>query len=184
MNNNDVAVDRTNDTFHDTLDIPGTSPVVLHDQLKNTTSNDRKNIPMNFISTNACSLAPKMESLIECFTELDLTFAVITESWLRDDDQLRSTIVDLNEGEDLHLLTRNRKSHNGRRVAGGGVAVAYNRSKINLTKIPVKRGNHEILVATGKIQNLSRKVVIIGIYLPPKIKSEKRKNACLRSSRQ
>ena len=38
-----------------------------------------------FLNTNACSLIPKINSLIDCFDELDVSVAAITETWLNDE---------------------------------------------------------------------------------------------------
>ena len=48
-----------------------------------------RTVNFNYAFTNARSLAPKMGSFIDTFTELDLAFAVVTESWLRDGKELR-----------------------------------------------------------------------------------------------
>ena len=50
-------------------------------QLINTNT-PKKLVNLRFISTNARSVAPKMDSLVQCFIELDLHFAVVTESCL------------------------------------------------------------------------------------------------------
>ena len=103
-----------------------------------------------------------MDSLIQCFLELDLHFAVITESWLKDDQRLRDALVDLNEGENINMLTMNRKTRNGRCVAGGGIAIAYNKSKVVMSEMKIRRGKSEILCANCKVPNLSRRLVVIG----------------------
>ena len=38
---------------------------------------------MKFVLTNARSIMPKLYSLIDYFTELELSFAMITETWLK-----------------------------------------------------------------------------------------------------
>ena len=40
------------------------------------------------MNTNARSLCPKIHSLIDCFEDLQLTFATITETWLCDGEGL------------------------------------------------------------------------------------------------
>ena len=40
---------------------------------------------MEFILTNARSLQPKLVSLVDYFDELRITFALITETWLKKD---------------------------------------------------------------------------------------------------
>ena len=43
---------------------------------------------INFILTNARSLAPKISSLIHSFEDLDLDFAIVSESWLKQDSRM------------------------------------------------------------------------------------------------
>ena len=49
---------------------------------------------INIINTNARSLCPKIESLIDCFEELEVTLGVVTETWLADGDSLDRDIQD------------------------------------------------------------------------------------------
>ena len=86
--------------------ISGDSLSVINNTDKN--KNNRV-VSLNFVATNARSLAPKMTSLIDCFTELDLHFAVVTESWLKYGLQLRQAAADLNAGCNLDIITRNRR---------------------------------------------------------------------------
>ena len=134
--------------------------------------------------TNARSLAPKINSLIDNFSELDLHFSKITESWLREGQPLRDAVHDLNAGCNLDMLTHNRPTKNGRRTAGGGITFVYNRNRMSMRELKVRKGKSEMLVAVGKILNVSRKLMVIGIYLSPKMKAEKRKEAmgCLRDA--
>ena len=112
-------------------------------------------------------MAPKIGSVIDAFSELELLFRVVTESWLRDGKDLRDAISDLESGASLGLLTKNKKSRR-KRIAGGGVAIAYDKSQINLKVIPVKVGDCEILVSSGKLGGISRKLVVIAAYIPPR----------------
>ena len=49
---------------------------------------NNKTVNLSFIVTNARSLAPKIDSLVDSFEELELSFAVISESWLRQDERM------------------------------------------------------------------------------------------------
>ena len=77
---------------------------------------------IKFLITNARSLSPKILSLIDCFDELELHFAVITESWLADSELLENDLIDLESGTDLKAVYKNRKlrPNSRRRTAGGG----------------------------------------------------------------
>ena len=65
---------------------------------------------INFINTNARSLTPKMGSLLDYFDELDLSFAVVTESWMKDGKKLGDDLLDLEDETSLVVLYKNRPS--------------------------------------------------------------------------
>ena len=89
---------------------------------------DDKNI-MNFATTNARSLAQKCNSAVEYFDELDLSFMVITETWLREGRSLSDNVADLEPGAALSLI------HKGRTTGrGGGVGILYKPSRISLKR--------------------------------------------------
>ena len=164
--------------------IVSTQSIVNEDHLNQTERSNthgtfdnmkRKKTNINFAVTNARSLAPKIESLREYIMELDLTFGVLTESWLRDDQSLENTKDDLSLGSRLGLLIRNRKSARGRN-AGGGVAVVYDMNRISLKVIPTKRTGVEVLVVSGRILGLSRRLVVIAAYIPPRTRAAGRDN--------
>ena len=92
---------------------------------------------------------------------------MISESWLRDGENLQHDLVDLEEGQGLKMIMNNRKSRRGK-VIGGGVAIVYNGSKIKLTERRFRRGKAELVDAAGKIAGLSRKIVIFTAYTPPR----------------
>ena len=144
----------------------------------------KKSVSFNFITTNARSLAPKMDSLVDYFSELDLQFAVITESWLKNGEMLKEAVIDLNAGCSLDMLTHNRKAKRSGRTAGGGVALVYDKKCLKMNELLIRKGRSEIICASAKVPGLSRRLVVIGIYLPPSIRAEKRKKkmGCIRDA--
>ena len=117
---------------------------------------------MNFALTNARSLMPKIDSLIDYFDEHELSFCVITETWIQSSRETNKSINNLLDGSHIELIRRDR----GRR--GGGVAVAYDTRRAKLKKYVVRGNKFEIVCASGKFNNNSRKVAIFAVYLPPK----------------
>ena len=85
--------------------------------------------PLNIINTNARSLCPKINSLIDCFEELDITLGVVTETWLASGDSLDKDVQDLARGAGLNMVCLNRDV-GGRGVAHGGVAVVASTSRM------------------------------------------------------
>ena len=102
---------------------------------------------------------------MDCFTETDADFAVLTETWLRDGgfDEFEE---ELSLGSGLGLLTRNRPPcPNG--VSYGGVAIVWKESLGRFREVKIKNPGFELLAAAGSIKGHKRKIVIIGCYLPP-----------------
>ena len=75
------------------------------------------------LNTNARSLCPKIESLIDCFDDMQATIGIVTETWLADGESLAEDIADLSAGTGIGLVCLNRE-RNGAGVAHGGVSVA------------------------------------------------------------
>ena len=122
---------------------------------------------MNFISTNARSLTPKIHSLCDYFVDLDLSFAAVTETWMRDGVAADKICVDLLHGSGLKTILKNRPVKNQKGNSGGGVAIVHDPEKISFKNIQIK-GNHEILAALGRIPGVRRRVAVYCIYVPPK----------------
>ena len=76
----------------------------------------------------------------------------------------------LREVAEEHEIRFIRKDRDSR---GGGVAVAYDSSKISLKKLNLnclKNKNHlEIVVAIGKLRNYKKDVTVFSCYIPPKL---------------
>lgn len=91
----------------------------------------------------------------------------MTETWLNDGPGLEQDLRDLEHGANLQFLCKNRPS-NQLGQAHGGVAIVSNKSRVSLSVIERPNPeNYEVLVATGKIFGLSRKLVVTGAYVPP-----------------
>ena len=117
-----------------------------------------------FSCLNARSISNKSTALVDLFDEASISVSIITETWLRDSGNVRQRIEDLELGEDISMI---RKDRGGRR--GGGVAIAYNNKKMVLEEYELtgaKRG-HEIVAATGRMISGGEKLFIVSIYLPP-----------------
>ena len=122
---------------------------------------------ITILNTNARSLCPKIESLIDCFDEMNGTIGVITETWLADGDTLQTDIEDLSNGAGLGLICLNREP-NQAGVAHGGVAVAYKNSACTMKKLDMPNPEKfEILVTLASLPGYSRKLITVACYLPP-----------------
>ena len=132
----------------------------------------KKTTSLRFVTANARSLAPKIRSLITCFDELDLHFSLINESWLKDGEKLEEDAQDLELGQNLKIFHRNRTLRRGK-TAGGGVAILYDKSRIAMSERKYNWGKTEAIMAVGKIAGISRKIVIISMYIPPQTRANK-----------
>ena len=73
------------------------------------------------INTNARSLCPKINSLVDCFEEIGANLGVVTETWLSDGRGLEDDVQLFVLGTGLGMLYRN-CPNNARGYAHGGVA--------------------------------------------------------------
>ena len=85
--------------------------------------NAEKKQALTLINTNARSLCPKFDSLVECFEELHVVISIVTETWFRDGEDLELRLFDLEHGFGLRTLTKNRAPDPVTGVAHGGVAI-------------------------------------------------------------
>ena len=71
-------------------------------------------------------------------------------------------------GRGVSFLHRCRKKKGVRANPGGGVSIAFKRAKVTLKEFPVKRVQHKILCAKGKLANHTTPFFVFAVYLPPK----------------
>ena len=118
--------------------------------------------------TNALSIVKKLESIIDMFDDLDLTYMIISETWLTAGPELIK-IVDFLEGEgNIKMLNKIR------RTRGGGISILYKPSKIQVKEFRFTRNGHEIIAAEGKVSGSSRPLLIVRVYAPPAMKKDKK----------
>ena len=131
------------------------------------TKNDQRNGAFKLINTNARSLCPKINSLVDCFEEMGAAVGTVTETWLSDGESLDEDIQNFVHGTGLNMLCRNRV-RNDRGFSHGGVALIFDTSacKFKVMEYPNPE-DYEVLPCVGSIPGHSRKMVIISCYLPP-----------------
>ena len=123
---------------------------------KNLTCNKKR---INFLSTNARSLCPKIKSLITHMEELDVDFSVVTESWLVDGKGLDEDLLDLEAGSNLKVLYKNRPAkltnRQKRRTAGGGVTIVYDTKRCDFKERKMAGNKYEIVSGVCTVPKLS-----------------------------
>ena len=123
---------------------------------------------LTIINTNARSLCPKIDSLVECFGELQAQIAVVTETWFRDGPALDEDLSDLEHATGLAALTLNRPPNPNTGVSHGGVAVFFKKSFASFKKVQIPNpDNFEVLPLIGTMRGSSRKIVVLAVYIPP-----------------
>ena len=122
---------------------------------------------LTIINTNARSLCPKIDSMIDYFNELECTFSIITETWMSDGEHLQNDIRDLQDGAGITMLCKNRqRNHQG--VSHGGVSIWSRDSRARIAPVKLHNpGNFEVLAGVASLKGHSRKMVIFACYLPP-----------------
>ena len=108
---------------------------------------------LNFIYTNARSIKPKIQSLYDAFNDLNLAFALITETWMKKGRKQDEAVDEATNGQGLKILYKNRQE-TGSDAAGGGVAVVFDPSKITLKQYPLRKSKYELMCVVGKIKNV------------------------------
>ena len=86
---------------------------------------------ITLINTNARSLCPKINSLIDCLQELSASIGVITETWLNAGSGLAEDEEDFEDGTGYGMISRCREP-GARGVAHGGVLVVFRKSDCGL----------------------------------------------------
>ena len=134
---------------------------------ENETVNKDNVQPITIVNTNARSLCPKINSLIDCLEDMNSAIGVITETWLADGPSLEADLTDLREGAGVGLICRNRPP-NSAGVSHGGVAVAFRTDSCAMKRVDMANpDDYEVLVTLATLPGYSRKLVTVACYLPP-----------------
>ena len=134
-------------------------------------SEDETTDNIRYMLTNARSISPKIISLIRNFDEFKIDISIVTETSLADNGSLVSDLSELENGTNLRVIYKNQpvKPNSRRRTAGGSVAIIYNKNTASLKEQKINGNKFEMVCARGKIGNVDRSIVVLGIYLEPKV---------------
>ena len=129
--------------------------------------NSENTIDFNLLNTDAFSLRPKIVSFIDSFKELELSLAIVTETWLRDDKLLEDDIEELLLCHNIKALVKSRAPNN-LGVSHGGVGVFVRGSDTKIRELPFPNPEcFKVLPAEIKVENVSRTIYVVAVYLPP-----------------
>ena len=121
---------------------------------------------MNVLLINARSLVPKMYSLVDTMKESNAQLALVTETWMRDNEATSNQLRDLYDGLGYGCIRQDRCTG-----VGGGVALVYDKNEISFHQL--KTGcDFEIVAALGRRTGQRRKLIAISAYIPPGLDAE------------
>ena len=138
-----------------------------NDNIEINRDKEREDNYARMLLTNASSLKPKMNSLVDAFDSLTLNFACITETWYQGGKALKDHMIEVEGANGIRILQKNRDGRLKKR--GGVVAIAFNTANCNFKQrnLTHMKKEHEVICAVGKIGKIDRKVVIFLVYVPP-----------------
>lgn len=120
-----------------------------------------------FLNTNARSLCPKINSLIDTIEEMDASMAVVMETWLADGLTLEEDKQDLLLGAGLSMLCRNRQ-RDTRGQSYGGVTILYKDAEYKFKEVSFNNPEgFEVLAAIGNLQGHTRRIAVLACYMLP-----------------
>ena len=102
--------------------------------------------------------------MVQYFSELDLSFTIITETWFYNSEALDVVRRNLEKGHGISSINFYRKKKS-RSNPGGGVTVAFRKAHVTFKEFTITRKNYEILGVRGKITNNTRPIFIIATYI-------------------
>ena len=124
-------------------------------------------LELNIINTNARSLRPKTKSLIDNFSELDITFGFLTETWLTDGDAFDQEVEDLLLGSGISVIAKNRRPGTAG-FSHGGVALIARAATTKMSRLDFPNPEHfEVVCAKATVHGMPRNFWIISAYIPP-----------------
>lgn len=124
--------------------------------------NQLRNKAVKFSIINARSITTKIPSLTTNFEEMEWDFALITETWLRDDHITDDVEENLRKGHGLHMICQHREGK-----TGGGVAIVFRKSKLTMKRYTFRKDGCEIVAGRGKLVNNRCPLFLITAYIPP-----------------
>ena len=121
--------------------------------------NQLRNI-FNIALINARSIVPKLDSLYECQNELENDVTILTETWIKDSENINKLLQDYEDRTGYAIICKDRTS-----TRGGGVAISFNKSRIQMSRAPLTQLNFEVVAAIGRRTGQRRKVCVVAVYL-------------------
>ena len=130
-------------------------------------------VELNALLINCRSLPPKLTSLAENFKTNKATLALLTETWFsKGNKKVAHGLNILSQRDNISFIRKDRNTR------GGGVAIAFNSSKIEVKKMPLTslaKSPFEILVGKGKMIGVKKCHIVVACYIPPSYNSRQNK---------
>ena len=129
---------------------------------------------LNLVTANARSIELKLPSLIDIFKDCDISVALITETWIKPNNNYDRIKEELEMNHGLKIIACNRAG----KKRGGGLAIIYDPSIFKLNENKFVKNGIEAVSAQGKLIGDNRNFVFYSVYLPPNIKKHTYDCAC------
>ena len=111
---------------------------------------------------------PKLDSIHDNIMNFEADICVVTETWLQSDNiQINRLLEDYQNKCDIAILRKDRQYQRG-----GGVAFLYDRTKIDLRSVKTMNSEFELMAAIGRRRGQRKKILLIGVYVPPSYDAE------------
>ena len=116
--------------------------------------------------TNARSIENKIDSMYDMFNELDVSVAVITETWSKDNENYKRIKERSEHEHGLSIIAKHRPG----RKKGGGVFIVAKNNCVEAKEYKLKNSRFEIVVTKCKIIGINRPLFIFGMYVSTALK--------------
>ena len=116
--------------------------------------------------TNSRSIENKIESVYDIFDELDISIAIVTETWSKNDNTFERIKERSLHEKGITIIHKHRPGTK----KGGGVFVMARNKFVTMSKYKLNSRKHEVVAAKGKITGSPRPLYVFALYLSTALK--------------
>ena len=98
---------------------------------------------------------------------------ILTETWFRSSRDTENALTDFENAKGISFIKKNRRGR------GGGVAIAFDKSLSNFTRVKIPKSQHEVVCAVGSVRGISKRVVVVSVYIPPRTTADGLSDLCV-----
>ena len=87
---------------------------------------------------------------------------ILTETWTKNTPNTNDVLQDYEDRTNYAIIRKDSED-----LRGGGVAISYNKNKIQMTRARLPASKFEVVAAIGRRTGQRRKVCVVAVYIPP-----------------